>query len=179
MANKKTKILGYGKPTTVEVEIYMGAVIVDDEDRAKEVLEMMEAASAAAKPINDFIAEAKKQVTAYQVTHSRPVVQLDNGYYRKVQRMTRFWVATPKDMPSPKPKGAKSLKEICKDKLADGKPLWNFITRRVPDKTLMDLAVKRGYVTADELGKAYVEKPQAAFIQRYDGQAFDDEEEDG
>lgn len=175
---KKNKNLGYGKTTLIEgVEIYSGAVIVDSEERAVEILEMMEAASEAIKPVTDFVAEARKQVTEFQRTRNVKVVQLEGHYWRLIQRMSRFWVATKADMPSPRPKGAMSLREICLDKTANGKPLWNFITRRVPDANLIELAVKNGFVTEKEISKAYLEKPSAAYIQRFNGEAIGDEDE--
>lgn len=179
MAKKKNQTLGYGKPQTIEVEVYTGAVIVDAEERAVEILEMMEAAAEALKPIQDFITDARTAVTEFQRTRGVRTVQLDGHYWRLVERFTRYWVATPADMPTPKPKGAKSLREICKGKAdGNGKPLWNFITRRVPDAKLIDQAVKEGFITTKEIQKAYLEKPQTPFIQRYDGVAVEDDEDE-
>jgi hypothetical protein len=176
---KEPKMLGYGKPTTVEIRtpIYTGAVIVDAKDRAEEVLDMMEDAIAAIKPVQDFIAEARKQTTAYATTNDVRVIQLEGRYWRLIQRFSKRWIARPGDMPKPKPKGAKSLREIVEGKKAGDKSLWNFITVRVPEPTLIDLAVKKGYISENEIGKAHIEAPQTPFLQRFEGEAMDGDDE--
>ena len=121
--------------------------------------------------------ELKKAATAFAVAKRVDVLQLDGHYFRQINRASRFWVGEESDMPVPKPKGAKSLREICRLKKAvmNGKqvPLWNFITKRVPDPEKISRAVDLGYVKQAEIDKAFLEKPQAPFLQRFVGEATD------
>jgi hypothetical protein len=52
-------------------------------------------------------------------------------------------------------------------------PLWNYITKRVPDPEKIDRAVAQGFITEAKISKAYIEKPQAPFMQRFAGEATD------
>jgi hypothetical protein len=52
-------------------------------------------------------------------------------------------------------------------------PLWNYITKRVPDAAQIDKAVSLGFVKEGVISKAYLEKPQAPFLQAYNGEATD------
>lgn len=175
---KKNKTLGRGKPAEITATYIPGAVIIDDMESAVEMLELMEEAEESIAPVVKFISEARKAATEYAKTSDVTVIQLEGRYWRKIQRFSRFFVATWDDMPDPKPKGAKPLREIVTNKKGpNGKPLWNFITRRVPDKGLIDSAVKKGFITEKELGKAYIEAPQAVFIQRFEGEAVEEDDD--
>jgi hypothetical protein len=172
---KKNKTIGakLNTPKTIEVEYVSGGFQVDSMGDAIAALTMMEEAANAIAPITDFISRTRAMATGYAKSHAVPVIQLEGRYWRKIQRKTRFFVGTPDQMPKPKPKGAVSLKEICAGKkTSDGKPLWNFITKRVPDKDKIDRAVALGYLTEKQLGKAYLESDQAPFLQRFEGEAM-------
>jgi hypothetical protein len=121
--------------------------------------------------------ELKKAATAFAVKKKIDVLQLDGAYFRQINRASRFWIGEPAEMPSPTPKGAKSLREICAGLTATVKgkeiPLWNYITKRVPDPEKIDKAVALGFVKESVISKAYIEKPQAPFLQRYSGEASD------
>lgn len=121
--------------------------------------------------------ELKKAATAYAVSKSVDVIQLDGKYFRQVNRSSRFWVGEPDDMPQPTPKGAKSLKEICEGLKAvvNGKqvPLWNYVTKRIPDPEKIARAVDKGFVKQSVVDKAFLEKPQAPYLQRFSGEAKD------
>lgn len=179
-AKAKRKTLGHmARPKEITVSYVPGAIVVDDAESAKNALEMMEQAKADIKPVLDFIEQARKAAQHWAVVSATKVIQLEEPevYYRKIQRTSRFWVASPADMPSSKPKGAKSLREICEGKkVKAGKkmiPLWNFITKRVPDPDKINEAVARGFLTEKEVGKAYLETTGDPFIQRFEGEAVD------
>ena len=122
--------------------------------------------------------DLKKAATAFSVKKKVDVIQLDGVYYRQVKRSNRFWVGERDEMPSPAPKGAKSLREICAGLTATVKgkqvPLWNYITKRVPDPEKIEKAVALGFITEAKISKAYIEKSQAPFLQRYVGEAKDE-----
>ena len=95
--------------------------------------------------------------------------QLDDGTnVTVVQRFSRFWVGNKSEMPSPKPEGARALRQICgKRKIKhEGKTisLWNFLTKRVPDADAIELAINLGYVDEEEVGAAFIEKPQSPYL---------------
>lgn len=166
-------------PKMVPVEItILDYVNVHDEDTLREVLETVAEAQEELKRVNDFITVAKNQATTYMNSHAVPVIQLDGHYWRLIQRMTRFFVATDTDMPENAPKSAKSLKSACQGKTVGSKkvPLWNFITKRVVDSKKLDEAVSKGYIKQSEIDKAYLETPQNPFVQKFDGEALDAEE---
>lgn len=152
-------------------------VVIKTLDDAVAALEEMEEIG---EQINDAMqrqVDLKKATTKWAVAKRVDVIQLDGAYYRQINRTSRFWVGEASDMPQPAPKGAKSLREICKDKVATvrGKqiPLWNFITKRVPDPEKISRAVDEGFVKQSEIDKAFLEKPQAPFLQRFTGEASD------
>ncbi len=143
---------------------------------AQAALERMEEIQDEVEPLMKEATEIKKAVTAFAVKKKLDVIQIDGAYYRQINRSTRMWVAEPGEMPSAIP-GAKSLKEICKGKKVKIKgklvPLWNLITKRVPDPAAIDKAVNEGWIKEKEISKAYIEKPQAPFLQRFVGEADD------
>lgn len=167
------------KPVTVEIDILEG-VNIHDKESLREALEYVRNAQELLKDVSDFITVAKNQSTTYMNSHAMPVVQMDGHYWRRIQRMSRFFVATDADMPDPAPRGAKSMKALCQGKtVKSGQrkiPLWQFITRRVIDPGKIDEAVNKGYITQKEVDKAYLESPQRPFIQPFDGEAVDAEE---
>jgi len=147
-------------------------------DDAVAALEEMEAIGDEIKEKMARQVDLKKSVTTWAVAKKVDVVQLEGGYYRQINRSSRFWVGEPSDMPDPAPRGAKSLREICKGLTAqvNGKtiPLWNYITKRVPDPEKIDKAVDLGFITDAKISKAYIEKPQVPFLQRFAGEAHDE-----
>ena len=175
MAAKKTQTMGRtAKPVTVEITYIPGNAVIDNADTAAEVMQAFEDAQAPLKDIMETLTRQKEAVTAWAQANDVNVIQLEESYWRRVVRMTRRFVATKEDMPDPAPKGAKSLREIVMGKKTpDGKPLWNFITVRVPDADRINAAVTMGYLTEKEVGAAYIEAPQKPFIQRYEGEADD------
>ena len=144
---------------------------------ARRTLQRMEEINAQIVPLQNEAVQLKKDVTAFAVSKKAVVIQLDGCYYRLIERSNRIWVATPDDMPTPAPKGARSLKEICKGVKVKVKgksvPLWNAITKRVPDPIAIENAVNQGWIDEDEIHRAYLEKPQSTFLQRYEGDSPD------
>ncbi len=142
---------------------------------AKLALEEMESITEEIMPLMNRSVELKKAVTAFATDKRTTVIQLDDVYYRLIERKNRIWVGTPEDMPVGAPKRAASLREIVKGKRVkvNGKlvPLWNLITKRVVDPELLNQAVQQKWVTEKEIEKAYLEKSQAPFLQRYEGVA--------
>lgn len=143
---------------------------------AIDALDQMEEIGEFIAPLMARQVELKKAAQDYAVKTKTTSIDLPtrNMYFRLVQRFTRMWVTTDDDMPEPKPKNARSLKEITYGKkVKKGKkmvPLFNVITRRVADAELINEAVEKGWLTEKEIAKAFVEKPQTPFLQRYHGQ---------
>lgn len=174
MAKKKRNVLSYPKAEGlgISVEIVPGALIIDSVDRAAEMLLMAEKAKEAIAPVLDFIERARKDATDYAVTHAATVIPNEGFYHRRIQRFSRFF-------------DEKALRKVCEGKVAKVKvggktkevPLWNFITKRVPDADKIDAAVNRGFLTDKQVAKAYVQKPQSPFLQRFAGEPKDDEDE--
>lgn len=152
-----------------------GRLTVSNMSQAIQALERMEAIEAQVEPLMKEAVELKKAATEYAVEKKVDVIQLGDHYYRQINRSNRFWVATPDDMPPGAPKKAKSLKEITKGikVTVKGKKvaLWNLITKRVPDPVAIDQAVTKGWIDEDEINKAYLEKPQNPFLQKFSGEA--------
>lgn len=150
-------------------------VRVTNLDEAVRALEEMEEIGERIKDDMAKQVELKKAATAWAVAKKVDVIQLENVYYRQINRASRFWVGEPDEMPDPMPKGAKSLREITRGMVANVKgkeiPLWNFITKRVPDPEKIDRAVALGFVKESVISKAFIEKPQAPFLQRFQGEA--------
>lgn len=149
--------------------------VISSMAEAKKALSRMEEIQAEIQPLMAEATQLKKMATAYAVEKNIDVIQLDECYYRQINRSNRFWVATPEDMPENAPSKARSLKEIVKGKKVKVKgkmvPLWNLITRRVPDAEAISRAVDSGWISEKEISNAYLEKPQSPFLQRYTGEA--------
>lgn len=143
-------------------------------------LDQMEEIQEFIAPLMSRQVELKKAAQEYATKTKTTSIDLPtrNMYFRLVQRFTRVWVTTDDDMPEPQPKGARSLKDITKGKkVKKGKkmvPLFNAITRRVADAELINEAVEKGWITEKEIAKAFIEKPQTPFLQRYHGQDSED-----
>jgi hypothetical protein len=145
---------------------------------AKKALERMEEIEAEISPLMKEATDLKVAATEFAVKKKVDAIQLDGVYFRQINRATRMWIAEPDDMPESAPSKAKSLREICKGITVKVKgkkiPLWQAITKRVPDPELIDKAVSNGWIDEDEIHKAYLEKPQKPFLQRYVGEAEKD-----
>lgn len=154
--------------------LYNGIAIRSEID-AINLLGQLEELQAQIEPLQKQAVDIKTAVTKYAVEKKIDVLQLDDVYYRQVNRNSTTWVATPNDMPLNAPEGAMSLAEICEGKTVKvggkTKKLWNLITRRTPSPELIEAAVRNNWVKADEIEKAFLEKPQAPFLQRYQGEA--------
>jgi hypothetical protein len=181
MATKKKSKQVVGalpKMQTVELTYPHGHTVVENMDHAVEALQVYEDTMAVLKPVLESLEMLKLSATTYAARNDTPdVIQLETSYWRKIQRFGRKWIGTPEDMPDPKPKGAKSLQELCKGKVIQrGKkttPLWVFITTRVVDPDKINAAVELGAISEKEVQKAFVEYPQKPFIQRFEGEAKD------
>lgn len=147
-----------------------GQYIVKTKADAIEALERVEEIDKKLKPLMIEQTELKKAATAYADEKNLDVVQLAGRYWRLITRYTRMWVGTADEMPGDV-SDAVSLYEICKGKKVDGKPLWQLVTKRVPDPEKINEAVGKGWVKEKEIHKAFIEKPQTPFLQRYEGEA--------
>lgn len=152
-------------------------VFVESKKDAIAALDEMETIQEFIDPLMQRTVELKKAAQAFAVKTKTTSLDLPQRsmYFRLIQRYTRMWIGTDEDMPDPKPKNAKSLKEITseikiKRKGKKTTSLWNLITKRVPDPDLINEAVGKGWITEKKISKAFVEKPQAQFLQRYHGQ---------
>lgn len=152
------------------------AIVVNSLDEAIAALEEMDEINERIKEDMNRAVELKKAATAWAVKKKVDVIQLDGKYYRQINRASRFWAAEEADVPEGV-KGAKSLRSICSGLTATVKgkeiPLWNYITKRVPDPEKIDKAVALGFVKAAVIDKAFIEKPQAPFLQSYSGEPSD------
>ncbi len=141
--------------------------------QAKAALEELEKLNDEIQPLMARATDLKRAVTAFAVEKNVDAIQLDDCYYRQINRSNRLWVGTPEDMPANAPKRAVSVRDIVKGKKVTVKgklvPLWNLVTKRVVDPTGIDHAVSQCWITEKEISKAYLEKPQAPFLQRYTG----------
>ena len=149
--------------------------MIRNEKQLREALVEFERLKAEVDPINARLVELKREATEYAVAKKIAVVQLDNVYFRQIQRSNRFWAGTDDDIPANAPDGARSLFSIVKGKKvkSNGKsvPLWQLITRRIPDPDKLQTAVAKKWISQDDLDAAFLEKPQAPFLQRYEGVA--------
>lgn len=155
-------------------------VSVESKKDALAALDEMEEIQEFIDPLMKRAVELKKAAQQFAVTTKTVSLDLPQRsmYFRLIQRHTRMWVGTDEDMPDPKPKNARSLKSITNEiiiKRKGKKPtsLWNLITKRVPDSDLINEAVGKGWITDKKISKAFIEKPQAPFLQRYHGQDDD------
>lgn len=150
-----------------------GQYVVKTKADAIEALEKLEEINKKMEPLVIEATELKKAATAYANDKKLDVIQLAGRYWRLVTRYTRMWVGMPDDMPDNISDRAISLYEICKGKKAEGKPLWQLVTKRVPDPDKINEAVGKGWIKEKEVQKAFIEKPQQPFLQRYEGEATD------
>jgi hypothetical protein len=106
----------------------------------------------------------KRSATQYAIENDIDVVQLRGSYFRLIRRATNSWDAT-------------KLAKLVKGKrvTVHGKkiPLWQYITKRVPDPEKIKEAVESGYVKQKDIQEAYVTKDQMPFFQNYQGLADD------
>lgn len=175
MPKKSKQVIGaLPKMSTTEITYPMGAASVENEAHAIEVLTAYVETKAQIDPIIKTLEIMRKVATDWMKRTKTPTVQLEESYFRLVQRHTRKWVTRKSEMPKPKPKGVKSLEEICKGRVTDaGKPLFNAVTTRVADPAKIDVAINKGWITEDEIMAAYIEFPNEAYVQQYQGEAKD------
>lgn len=137
------------------------AIVIESEDDAAAALEEMEEISAAIEAAQRRTVELKKAATDWAVDSKVAVIQLGDHYYRQIQRSQRQW-------------DLEKLKKITKDMTTpSGKSLFNFITRRSADPDKINQAVAKKFISEKKINKAFVEKPQAPFLQRFQGEAID------
>lgn len=164
------------KKTKASDNVLFNGIAIRSGEDAIALLGQLEELQKQIEPLQKKAVEIKTAVTKFAVEKKIDVLQLDDVYYRQVNRSNYMWVATPNDMPTNAPKGAMSLAEICEGKVVKisgkkTKKLWNLITRRVPSPDLIEVAIRNNWIPAEEIAKAYLEKPQAPFLQRYTGEA--------
>jgi hypothetical protein len=147
-----------------------GTYTIKSKAEAEEALRLLEEIEEEISPKMIQATELKKAATQYAVDKKLDVIQLDGCYYRQINRATRFWVGTDDDVPDGLT-NVKSLQSLVKGKKANGKPLWQLITKRVPDPEKISEAVGKGWVEETEIQEAFVEKPQRPFLQRFVGDA--------
>jgi hypothetical protein len=147
-----------------------GTYTIRSKAEAEEALRLLEEIEEEISPKMIQATELKKAATAYAVDKKLDTIQLDGCYYRQITRYTRFWVGTDEDVPAEQA-GVKSLQALVKGKKANGKPLWQLITKRVPDPDKISEAVGKGWIEETEIEQAFVEKPQRPFLQRFTGDA--------
>lgn len=116
----------------------------------------------------------KIAATDYAVSKKLDVIQLDGMYFRQITRFNRVWIGTEEDLPAGLSGKVKSLASIVKGKKVNGKPLWQLITKRVPDPEKINEAVGKGWISEDEIAPAFFERPQKPFLQKYVGDASAD-----
>ena len=145
-----------------------GSYTIRSKAEAEEALRLLEEIEEEISPKMIQATELKKAATAYAVDKKLDVIQLDGCYYRQINRSTRFWVGTDADIPAGIAK-VKSLQSLVKGKKAKGRPLWQFITKRVPDSDRINEAIGMGWIEESEIQDAFVEKPQRPFLQRFAG----------
>jgi len=137
------------------------AIIIESMDDAVAALEEMEEISGLIAKAQARTVELKKNVTDWAVDKRVIVIQLDGVYYRQINRSNSGWDS----------EKAKEIVKGLKDK--KGKPLWNFITRRVLDPEKIDLAVKQKLIPEKKIMKAFKSTPQKPFLQKFTGEAID------
>jgi len=140
-----------------------------------EALERLDELQEQIAPLENEASALKVAATKYATSRGLDVVQLDGRYWRRVRRSSRRWVGTEEEMPEKAPKGAQALSELVRGRYVTRKgkkiALWNLLTKRVPDPERIDAAIKAKQIKLDEIEAAYVEIPQAEFLQRYQGEA--------
>lgn len=145
----------------IELVVPTDPIEIDSMEAAVAALEQMEEINEALMQAQKRTVDLKKAVTSWAVYKKVDVIQLDGHYYRQIQRHNRGWDA---DKLKDAVKGLKDKK---------GKPLWNFITKRIPDPEKIDMAVNMKLVPEKKIMKCFVEKPQAPFLQKFEGEGID------
>lgn len=151
-----------------------GKFTIKTKAEAQEALQRVVEIEEQISPLMNEATALKQAATEYAVGKKLDVIQLDGVYFRQITRYNRFWIGTEEDLPAQAEmrSGVKSLQSIVKGmKMPNGKPLWQFVTKRVPDPDRISEAVGMGWVTEDEVAPAFVEKPQKPFLQKYVGDA--------
>lgn len=135
-------------------------------DDAIAALERVDAIQEQIDPLMREATDLKRAATQFAVSKKLDTIQLDGHYYRHIQRYNKLW-------------DAEVLKRIVKGKFVKfrGKktPLWQLVTKRIPDPELIQEAVAQGWVKEKEVALAFVEKPQSPFLQKFQGFADDGE----
>lgn len=174
---KKSKRIGGSTAQTAQLTYIPGAVVVENLDEAKAALTEYDELMAQIRPVAEYADQLRKAATAFAKSTMTDVIQLEDSYWRKQQRYSKVLIQTDDDIPKNAPKGTKSLQALCKGLTITRKgkeiPLWNFITVRVVDHEKLGQAVALGALSEKKAAKAYLETPQQAFIQRYEGEAKD------
>lgn len=174
-SKKKKAKVSEGVKRVVEISYTPGFQDVRTETELQERVAEFVEIEAAVAPLLAHLTEMKKCITDYGVRKKRTVIQMPDYYWRLITRSTKMWVFNKTDMPKPKPKGAKSIREICGDKTVkvngSKKKLWPLLTKRVVDPEAIERAINKGWITEDEIDKAYIESPQKPFYQKYEGEA--------
>lgn len=135
-------------------------------DEAVAALERVDEIQVEIDPLMREATDLKKAVTEFVVKKRIDVVQLDGHYYRHIQRYSRTWDSNALY------KLVRGLKVKVKGKST---PLWQLLTRRVPDPEAINQAVALRWVRMEDIEDAFVEKPQAPFLQKFQGDAEDEE----
>ncbi len=148
----------------IEISVSDAPIVVKSMDDAVAVLEEMEEINAVIMKAQQRVVDLKKAATVWAVEKKADVIQLDGRYYRQIQRHSRSWDADVL-------KGIVAGMTVGKK----GTPLWNFITRRTVNPEKIEQAVKKGYISEKKITKAFTEKPQQPFLQRYMGEGDDGE----
>lgn len=150
-----------------------GKFTIKTKAEAQEALQRVVEIEEQISPLMNEATALKTAATEYAVGKKLDVIQLDGVYFRQITRYNRFWVGTEDDLPAQVEmrSGVKSLYSIVRGKKHNGKPLWQLITKRVPDPDAISDAVGKGWLSEDEIAPAFVEKPQKPFLQKYVGDA--------
>ena len=135
-------------------------VSVNSKREAIEALTMMEEIQEIIQPYMDMQVDLKKAATQFCTEKKIDKVPVGDHHYSLVTRHTRSWNPV-------------KLRKIIKEKYGKvkpgGKPLWNYITKRVVDPELINRAVAEGHMKEKVISKAFEETPQTPFLQRYSG----------
>lgn len=157
MAKKKT--IGGGKSLKMSKN---GTIHVKNREELALALQEAQELQEQIEPLMRRVTELKKGAVYYAAEKRIDVVQLDGSYWRLISRTSRGWDASMLR----KIVGKKKVK--IKGKM---KPLWNLLTKRVPDPDAINDAINEGFVDEGEIEEAFIERPQQPFMQRYEGVA--------
>jgi hypothetical protein len=151
-----------------------GTYTISNEAELKSALNRVDELQEQIAPLEHEAGALKTAATKYADGKNIDVVQLDGRYYRRIQRASRRWVGIEDDMPNKAPASARPLSKLVKGKWVtqNGKrvPLWNLLTRRIPDPERIDAATRQGIIDLKDIEAAYVEIPQQVFYQRFSGE---------